>query len=231
MKLLLLNPNSTDQMTSLIADTARAAGAADVQVVNPKDGPAAIETSEDEAEAIVHLQDLLAAEPSLIENADVVIIACYGDPGLEQIANFVPVPVFGIAQLSLGVASSLSGEIGMVVAKPSAVQIMETLADSYGHPLPTDRIEASGNSVLDMVRDPEGTYPRILDAVQRLKAGGSQVVCLGCASMGQFAPRLRADTGLTVIDAVLTSVSVMLNARRNTAGADVIGPGRAKHVR
>jgi hypothetical protein len=61
MKLLLLNPNSTDQMTSLIADTARAAGAADVQVVNPKDGPAAIETSEDEAEAIVHLQDLLAS--------------------------------------------------------------------------------------------------------------------------------------------------------------------------
>jgi Asp/Glu/hydantoin racemase len=85
--------------------------------------------------------------------------------------------------------------------------------------------------VLDMLRDPEGTYPRILDAVQRLKAGGSEVVCLGCASMGQFAARLHADTGLTVIDAVLTSVSVMLNARRGTVGADVIGPERAKHVR
>ncbi|MGB4137096.1 MAG: aspartate/glutamate racemase family protein [Microbacterium sp.] len=212
MRLLVVNPNSTARMTALIEGAVRATGAHDAVTVGPAKGPAAIETADDEKLAVRQVIALLDRHPELLSGADAVLLACYGDPGMAEVAAISPVPVFGIAQLSMGIAASLAPSFGLIVAKPSAVPIMSALAAGYGHALPEAAIEASGVPVLDLLDDPEGSYEAVRDAALRLKARGVDVVCLGCASMGQLAARLRADTGLIVIDAVQTSASALRGA-------------------
>lgn len=218
MRLLVINPNSTGRMTALIDTAARATGATDIQTAGPEAGPVAIETTADEGAAVEATLAMLAQRKDLTEGIDAILLACYGDPGLAEIARASAVPAFGIAQLSMGIAATISERFGLIVAKPSAIQIMSDLARNYGHDLPATAIEASGVSVLSLLDDPDGSYPTVRDAAMRLKSRGVDVVCLACASMGQLSERLRADTGMVVIDAVQTSVAALRNGASPTLG-------------
>lgn len=211
MRLLIVNPNSSPAMSDLIAETVESLGAT-ATVVNPESGPAAIETDADEAAAVAACLAMLDQSPQLLAEADAVLIACYGDPGLQDIAAIADVPVFGIAQLSMAAASAVNERFGLIVAKPSAIDIMSRLATGYNHHLDAADIAASGASVLSMLHTPEEAYPQVLAAAQELKARGVNVVCLGCASMGRFAARLREDAGIIALDAVTVSVGLLRNA-------------------
>ena len=214
MKILVLNPNSTAQLNDLIKRSISCDRSMDADVINPVGGPAAIQTADDEVEAVHHSVALISELAARVDGYDALIIACYGDPGLAEIAAMVSIPVVGIAQTSMAVAAGLSDNFGLIVAKSSAIEIMSKLATSYGYDLTRDAIEASGVPVLDMMHDPDGSYPAILAAGIRLRNKGIDTVCLGCASMGQFAARLRVDSGLTVIDSVKVTESVVRAAHR-----------------
>lgn len=211
MRLLVINPNSTQRMTALIDSAARSTGATSILTIGPDAGPLAIETTADERAAVDATLAMLAHRAELTDDVDAILLACYGDPGLEEISRASAAPAFGIAQVSMGIASAISRRFGLIVAKTSAIQIMSDLARGYGHDLPSTAIEASGVPVLSLLDDPLGSYPAVLDAALRLKARGIDVVCLACASMGQLAEQLRADTGLIIIDAVQTSVAALHN--------------------
>lgn len=208
MSLLVINPNSSSAMTALIERTVGDIGASGLRVVHPPDSPPAIETTADEAAATAAMLAMLAKQPQLLEGIDSILIACYGDPGLDEVATATRLPVRGIAELSMAVAASLDPGFGLVVAKPSAVDIMGRLARRHGHRLGEQRIRASGAAVLEMLEAPAEAYPRVRAAVEDVRAGGASVVCLGCASMGRFAPRLRLELGV-VIDPVATAVAVL----------------------
>ena len=66
------------------------------------EGPAAIESAEDEALAI---PPMLALIREAAPRHDAVVIACFSDPGLEQARQLVSIPVVGIEESSLHLAA------------------------------------------------------------------------------------------------------------------------------
>ncbi|WP_435705970.1 aspartate/glutamate racemase family protein, partial [Yoonia sp.] len=100
MRVLFLNPNSTDAMTDSIVSVAKTAGAgADILGWTNHNGPAAIQGPEDGELAIDGLMDLLPSAKA--EKADVIVIGCFDDTGLDALRAAAHCPVIGIGQVGM----------------------------------------------------------------------------------------------------------------------------------
>ncbi|OYU17603.1 MAG: HyuE hydantoin racemase, partial [Rhodobacteraceae bacterium PARR1] len=92
MRLLYINPNSTASMTDQVTAVARAAlPEAEVLGWTNHAGPPAIQGPEDGAAAVVGLMAMLPQAAEV--GADVIIIACFDDTGLDDLRAAAHCPV------------------------------------------------------------------------------------------------------------------------------------------
>jgi allantoin racemase len=125
VRLLLINPNSTASMTAAIAATAASVAGPDtvVEATNPVHGPASIENDEDERLCVPGLLDQvqLAATRPTESRPDAYVVACFGDPGLDEVRDLVDVPVLGIAQAAMHAAALAAGGFSVVTSMSATV--------------------------------------------------------------------------------------------------------------
>jgi allantoin racemase len=205
VRLLLVNPNSTASMTAAIAAgaTAVARRGTLIEAVNPSDGPPSIE-SEDDEHRCVHglLAEFSAAAARPPETRpDAYVVACFGDPGLEQARDIVTGPVLGIAQAAMHAGSLVAGSFSVVTSMSATVPRAWQLADTYARAqchgvhacdIPVLRIDSDASTV-----DPIGDL-----CAEALEHDGSRSIVLGCAAMGRFAGPLAKRLAVPVIDGV-----------------------------
>ena len=96
MRLLFINPNSTEAMTHSIAETARAATPEhEVLGWTNHAGPPAIQGPADGEAAVVGVIGLLAKAKA--QDVDCIVIACFDDTGLAEIRAAAHCPVIGVS--------------------------------------------------------------------------------------------------------------------------------------
>ncbi|HEX6023101.1 MAG TPA: aspartate/glutamate racemase family protein, partial [Solirubrobacter sp.] len=100
MRILLLNPNTTDEMTRDMERQARRYARPDTEIegVTASIGAPSIEGHYEEEFAIMSFLDTIRRRA---HEFDGVMLACYGDPGLYACRELSPVPVVGIAEASM----------------------------------------------------------------------------------------------------------------------------------
>jgi allantoin racemase len=118
MRILVVNPNTTDSMTRDIEAPARrgALSTTEIVAVTAPWGPRSIEGHFEETLAATATVEAIAAHQ---DGADAVVLACYGDPGLYAARELVDVPVVGIASvrssglsvLDIGADTERAGEV------------------------------------------------------------------------------------------------------------------------
>jgi len=130
---LLINPNSSDEVTRIIDDVAGRHRGNGTRYVTVKvaSNPPAIETVDDE---ILAVQGLLASVLEWRDRFDVAaaVVACFGDPGVSELRHATGWQVHGIAYEAMRSAVERGQRFSIVCALPSAVPIMEQLAAHYG---------------------------------------------------------------------------------------------------
>ncbi len=94
MRILVINPNTSVEMTAGIDAIAKKYARADTEIetVCPKKGPRSIESAYEEdlvAEGV--LERVIEGNE---KKFDAIIIACYGDPHLHSAREISEVPVF-----------------------------------------------------------------------------------------------------------------------------------------
>ena len=99
MRILVINPNTTQAMTDEIGHAARAVAAptTEIDCTSPTGGPRSIEGFADEAIAAYHTLETVARTQG---QYDGYVIACFGDPGLYACREVSDVPVVGIVEPS-----------------------------------------------------------------------------------------------------------------------------------
>ena len=223
MRLLLVNPNTTASMTRDIEANARAIAdlATFVEAVNPAEGPASIENDDDEHRCVPHL--LAEIERSLTrgrDTPDAYVIACFGDPGLDEARALVDVPVLGIAQAAMHAAALAAGTFSVVTSMSATVPRAWELAKAYT-PSACLGVYATDIPVLTIDSDP-GTVVPIGDYCERaLEEDGSRSIVLGCAAMAKFAGPLSERLGVPVVDGVVAATLLsesLVKLGRFTAG-------------
>lgn len=206
MRLLIVNPNCTASMTEAIGASARAVAGSDTDVVavNPVGGPPSIESDDDERRCIPGLLDEVAKAVASGHAPDAVVIACFGDPGLEQVRAVVDVPVLGIAQAAMHAAALSAGNFSVVTSMSSTVPTAWSLAKTYT-PSQCLGVYATDIPVLVLDSDPTTIEP-VGDLCEKaLAQDGSRAIVLGCAAMATFAAPLTARLGVPVVDGVVAA--------------------------
>jgi len=205
-QLLLINPNTTAAMTAAIGEAARAVAAPGTQVhaCQPTFGPASIEGHFDEAIAAAGVaEQVRLAAPA----PDAVVIACFGDPGLDAAREATDAPVLGIAEAAFHAASMLATGFSVVAASSKNNVIAERLLQRYGFERACRGVHGTDIPVLALEAMAGDTLAQVESACrQALQHDRSGAIVLGCAGMASLTHTLTARLGVPVIDGVAVAV-------------------------
>lgn len=206
MRLLLVNPNTTASMTDAIAASVRgvAGPTTEIDAVNPVDGPASIENDDDERRCIPGLLDVVRAAAGGPQAPDAYVIACFGDPGLEDVRAMVEAPVLGIAQAAMHAAALAAGSFSVVTSMSATVPRAWELAKMHT-PSQCRGVYACDIPVLRIDSDPTSVGPIGELCGTALTQDGSRAIVLGCAAMARFAAPLSERLGVPVVDGVVAA--------------------------
>ncbi len=206
MKLLIINPNTSREMTESIGSAARDAAApgTEITVLCPDAGPESVETYYDEAFAAPEVLKLLRR---CGKDADAVVLACFNDPALYAARELLDCPVLGIAQSAMLTASLLAHRFSLVSLFPRDRILLEELLWRYGMDRLCASVRVTGLSVLECEETPSRAEAAMKEAGRAaIREDGAEALVLGCAGMAAFARKLEEELGVPVIDGVSAAV-------------------------
>ena len=208
MRILLLNPNTSQEMTCSIDMAAKQYARGDTEIVslNPERGPRSIEGAFDRQIAIEASLEMVL---KIKENFDAYIIACFADPGLQAFREALEGNVLGIAESAIFMACTLGHKFSILSvlarSKPSA----ENLVRQYGLWDRCASVRATGLSVLEVHSNRERLIARLTEEGRKaVEMDGAEVLLLGCAGMAGVDKMLQSVLNVPVLDGVVCAVKL-----------------------
>jgi allantoin racemase len=212
MRLLVVNPNTSREMTETIRVAAEAAGQAigvPVDTVCPASGPESIEGRFDE---IVSAYWTLECVMQRVERYAGVVVACYGPhPAVEGIREATDLPCLGIMEASVLYALPLGSRFSIVTTSPRWQPLLEEGVALLGLESRCASVRSSGLAVLDLDRLPPDRVRARLAAEARaaVDEDGAEVILLGCAGMAGLQEAVATAAGVPVVDPVEAGVTLV----------------------
>jgi allantoin racemase len=204
--ILVVNPNTSPEMTAAIDRVAQAAAGslANVVTMRSSNGPYTIEGALDAALATVGMLEAVAARKDVF---DAVVVACFGDPGVEALRMLVCVPVIGIGAASFLQAACISQHFAIVTpaagtparyaAVTAAMGLSRQFGGTYQTPLSVADFESDDPAVLETL---------VFHAAQAVKAG-ADCLLFGCAGIADQIHDIEGRVGVLCIASVAAGVS------------------------
>ena len=211
-RIVILNPNSTERMTTEMVTAARTTVGALAEVVGMTNhrGPAAIQGPED---AELCLDGLFARfDEARDQGADAVVIGCFDDTGLATLRAKGGLPVIGLGEAGCIAGSLASARFAVITSLDVSVPV---IAENIRAMRLDDRcagVHASGVPVLELNTGAD-SLRRVQAALDRIAAihPGSSLV-LGCGGMTAMAAHFTAPEGSIIVDPVAASAHMCLAA-------------------
>src|ERR671927_349915 len=165
MRVLVVNPNTSREMTETIRVAAEGAAQAigvQVDTVCPASGPESIEGRFDE---IVSAYWTLECVMQIADRYAGIVVACYGPhPAIEGIREATDLPTLGILEASALYALPLGARFSIVTTSPRWQPLLEEVLEVLGVTSRCASVRSSGLAVLDLDRLPaEQVRARLAD--------------------------------------------------------------------
>jgi allantoin racemase len=211
MRITVINPNTTKEMTDDIRKAAALAAAPDtiITAASPAAGPASIEGYSDHYIANIGVMSVVK-EISESGRADGFVVACYGDPGVPAARELTALPVVGIAEASMYMACMVAAKFSIISILDRCNYILEEMLYSYGMERRCASIRSTGLTVLEAKTDPVRTMDLLEEHSERaVKEDGAEAILLGCAGMVSFTEKLEQKLGVPVFDGVIAAVKMV----------------------
>lgn len=212
MKIKVIVPVSTSQWNDMIQETYEAYKdpGTEITIVNIKRGPESIEQRYDETWAA--LPTLQEAEKAEQEGYDAVIDYCFGDPALESIKEALNIPVVGLNEPSVHLASILGKKFSIIGVGGKKMEASRRIDDKVALYGLADRL-ASVRRVDVRVIDIKKEFNKVVKALMEegrkaIEEDGADILILGCGSLLNIAEKLQEKLGVPVIDPGLVALKV-----------------------
>jgi Asp/Glu/hydantoin racemase len=205
MRLLLINPNTTPSITDKVAAMAHTvvAPGTELVAVTGRFGAAYVASRAAYAIAAHAALDAWAETPGPF---DAVVLACFGDPGLDALRELSPVPVVGMADASIQAACQLGGRFGIVTGGERWAPMLREFVAARGLSDRLAGIHTVTPTGADIARDPEGSLAVLATACAHAVDGGADAIILGGAGLAGLAARLSYSVPVPLIDGVAAAV-------------------------
>lgn len=245
MKLLVINPNISDDVTALIESEALRSASPGTELVvrTAGHGVEYIETRFESliaAGAVAEIIGDYTAESSdggaasRADRIDGVVVAAFGDPGMPALKELADVPVIGITEAAL-CAAALQGHRFSIIAisdriRPWYLDCVERFG--LGGRLASIR---SINESLNAIGSVQQDFKETLLALSRqaVAEDGADVVILAGAPLAGLARELRGQIPVPVVDGISAGIRmaeavVGLQSGPHRAGAFAPPPVKAR---
>ena len=208
-RILVVNPNTNPKNTKVIADAIAPFVPLGVKVetVSPDKGPVGLESYYHNYIASVNVHKRIVEAEK--EGYDGVVIACYGDPGIEGAKELVDIPVVGITEASYALARILATKFLVVVSAETAVPRQIRYIKSLGLPDYQYAVRPIGLTVLGVMSDRMSAKDMIAKNCEiALKETGSEIIVMGCSGFSGLRAELEKQLNVPIIDPVVAGVQV-----------------------
>jgi len=208
-RILVINPNTNPKNTKVIADAISAykTPSLEVDVVNPEKGPIGLESYYHNYLAAVEVHKMVAEAEKKGYNG--VVIAAFGDPGIEAAKELANIPVVGITEASYAIARLLATKFLVIVSADTAVPRQIRYIKKLGVPDYQFAFRPIGLTVLGVMDDRVSAKDLIAkNCEQSLKETGAEVIVMGCSGFSGLRKDLEKQLGVPVIDPVVAGVHV-----------------------
>ena len=210
MRILVLNPNTTEAFTEAIARTAVQVKAPGTEVIcaNPTAGPNSIESDYDEMLSVAPCLDVVLPRR---DEFDALVVACYGNHPLVYAAReALKQPVIGIMEASLHLAYLVGERYSIITSGDRAVSMFWRGARALGMAERCASIRSTHTPVLALEGEHKLDVRELICREARLaiEQDDAEVISLGCAGMVGLADEMTKELGVPVIDGVAAGVKV-----------------------
>lgn len=207
MRILLINPNTTKEMTATMRAGAELVAAPGTEIVATEVawGAPSIESHYEGYISAAGVLDLLTR---LDPTYDAVIMAGFGEPGREAAQELMDIPVLDITDSAAHVACLLGRRFSVITTVRKAIGQIEdrlALAGVLGR---CSSVRATGLGVLELELNLSATETIISESLKARDQDGAEVIILGCGGMAGLAERVAERTGLPVIDGIAAAVGL-----------------------
>ena len=206
MRLLLLNPNTSDSVTALIDATGRAV--ADPQtIVTSLTAPRGVPYIATRAEATLGGAVVLEMLADVHAGYDVAVIAAFGDPGLGGARELFPIPVIGLAEAGMLTACMLGRAFSIVTfATQLTPWYRECVAwhGLEGRCAGINALEGGFTAIGDVQAEKEDLLVDL--ALRAIAKDGSDVIVLAGTPLAGLAGRVAHRIPVPVVDCVAAAV-------------------------
>lgn len=208
MEILVINPNTSEEMTAAIALECQkmAQPSTTITTISPPTGPRSIESYTEDYVASVSMMEAALERRGQF---DALVVACFDDPGLHALRELLDVPVIGIAEASMHMACLVAEQFSVVTVLGRAKRRIEQTVRRSGMTERCASVRTVELSVLQIEEDFDRAQDMIAAEAQRaLDEDGAEAICLGCAGLGPLDKKLQAELGVPVLDGCSCAITL-----------------------
>jgi allantoin racemase len=206
-RIALLNPNTSTRSTELMLASALAAAPEGVQIEgrNVDHGAELIAD-----EAALHQASLAvqAMAPSLAaEGFDAIIVAGFGDPGVDALRQSQALPVTGIGEAGISEAARGGLRYAIVTVTPELHASLVAAAHASAPASQFAGVRYTEGDRKAVMHSPIGLQQALLDACRvAVEADGAQAIVIGGGPLAHAAQAIGSTLQLRVVDPVRAAV-------------------------
>lgn len=232
MRILVLNPNTTERVTERIADAARAVAAAGTEIV-PLTAPRGLPYLANRAEAVIGGAIALEMLAEHAAGADAAVIAAFGDPALGGAREMFDLPIVGMTEAGLLTACMLGRTYAIVTFSAGLTSWYRECVEWHGLERRCVAIRALDAGIAS-VPDVQDEHRAALVALANRTAveDGADVIIFSGAPLSGLAALVRDQIAVPVVDCAAAAIKqaealVALKPRKAQAGSFRRPPAKA----
>lgn len=211
--ILLINPNSNAQTTSAMVEIAgEVAKTSTVHGVTMTGVPPIITTPE----ALDQAAEIVSQTP-IDDTYNAVIVAAFGDPGIDSLRARLSVPVVGIAEASLLEAGQEGRLFSVATTTPALGPRIRKRAELLGLDDACLSVRFTDGDPFVVMADTERLVAALAKTIEQCVADGARAVIVGGGPLAKAARVLKPHFDVPIIEPIVSAV-FLAEARIEGAG-------------
>lgn len=205
MKILIINPNSSLEMTDVIQKSAEnfVQGEYEVITLPTECAPEFIDTYRDQALTALGMIEIVKKYENEV---DAFILACHCDPNLDLLKEITSKPVVGIGEASMKIASMLGHKFSVISTSQHSVPNKQALIRKYHLEGCLASVRYPREEFEGCNCDEEKIY--LETAKDAIKEDSAEVIVLGCAGLAGLDKKIQNEVKVPVLDSVICALII-----------------------
>ena len=204
-KVVLVNPNTNAAVTARMLARARqcAGGRIDIEGMTVERGALLIT---DDATLAVAAHGVVALAPELGEQADGVIIAAFGDPGLARLRALLAIPAVGIGEAALEKAAFGGRRFGVITTTPDLVAAIDAKVAAQGLSPHYGGVILTHGDAVQVTNTPALLKEQLCQAAARASRMGIEAAAIGGGPLADAGRAIAGKTSVILVDPIEAAV-------------------------